>query len=254
MDYRYFPDPELPAIYVSSEDVERLRRSLPELPDSLRERLVSQYALPEYHANVITETPGAAVLFEQALRSPVVGKIRNPLTMANLLINTVFGELGEPSSLLDDTNELRLQPKQLVSVFDHIDSGKIAHHQGKSIFSKMLESRRTMLVEDFLELKDIYFTPEDKITELVRRLAKDNPNQILQLGGKPYGSKDATLPAKAKPAVLTWFSGNVMRSLKGQADPALMQSVLEKVLLGEYDVPREVFQQWKEKAVKSKRK
>lgn len=216
---------------------------------------------------------------------------RDAVHVANTLLNTVFGEMtalgmltltrdgadvsmsnatvtartSEDHHLLTDGDEdsnLILSPRQLASVVDAVDAGRIAYHQGKTILGKMLQANvandrttnnveRDALVDRFLE--GVTFVDGETLRAAVRDLARANPLQVAQLGGIiPLTSTGTPLqpppspppPRKVKPTVLTWFSGQLMRTVRGRADPAQMHAALEQVLGKEFSVAPSVFQSW----------
>ncbi len=97
-DYRYFPDPDLVPLTVDLEWLDEIRESLPELPDTKRDRFVSEYSLPEYDADILIAEKATAELFEEAVKQG--GKPKN---ISNLIMTGVFKYLNEEGKDIDET-------------------------------------------------------------------------------------------------------------------------------------------------------
>src|SRR6185312_4713548 len=97
-DYRYFPDPDLPALLVNVAWQQEIRAALPELPQARRARMVSEYGITEYEAHVLTSTRALADLFESAARAA-----KNPKRVANLLQSELLGRLKARNLEIDQS-------------------------------------------------------------------------------------------------------------------------------------------------------
>ncbi|HYH03462.1 MAG TPA: Asp-tRNA(Asn)/Glu-tRNA(Gln) amidotransferase subunit GatB, partial [Bacillota bacterium] len=131
-DYRYFPDPDLLPVRVDNERIERLRQTLPEMPDSRRTRYIGQWGLPEYDAGFISGTREMAEYFESAV---------NLYGEAKTVSNWVMGEL---SRLMNQErvgfDVLKIRPDQLVQMLKLIDSNTISGKIAKTVFEEMFLS------------------------------------------------------------------------------------------------------------------
>src|SRR5512145_1107678 len=96
-DYRYFPEPDLPPLSVDSAWIEEIRRSMPELPDARRQRFITQYALPEYDAALLTQSPALAAFFEATAAAA-----GNPKSASNWIMGELTRKMNEMGVGIED--------------------------------------------------------------------------------------------------------------------------------------------------------
>ncbi len=131
-DYMYFPEPDLVPLAPEREWVEEIRASLPEMPAALRKRLVDEYGLPGYDAEVITADRDTAVYFEQTVEAGA-----DPKAASNWLMGDVMGYLNEQSLEIAD---LKVTPEKLAELLALIESNTISGKIAKDVFVKMAET------------------------------------------------------------------------------------------------------------------
>ena len=136
-DYRYFPEPDLMPVLLTDEEIETIRRSLPELPEQKRERYVRDYALTPYDAHVLTLDKAFADYFEAA-----AGKSKAPKLVANWIIGDFMRLLGETKTELADC---RIRPESLAAMVDLIQSGAINGKIAKTVFEEMFQTERNRM-------------------------------------------------------------------------------------------------------------
>ncbi len=218
LDYRYFPDPDLLPLVISDEQIERVRRTMPELPAATRERFMNKLGLSEYDATRLTETTDISKWFDTA----VGDKPERAKAIANWMISELF---AHPENF-DITNEVRerdadepriITPENLAELVDMIAANEINGKQAKEIFIKMLDGERGTIHEiaDKYGMKQI--TDTGAIESAVDEVIKNNPAQVEQ-----YKS--------GKVGLLGFFVGNVMKATKGQANPAMVSDLLKQKL------------------------
>lgn len=207
-DYRYFPDPDLVPVYLTDEQIENIRRSLPELPQAKRRRYVQELGLPEYDAFILTMSKDTARFFEDT-----VALYDNPKQVSNYV-------MGELARLLKDhklePSENPVKPADLADLLKMVDSGKINSSVGKSVFEEMFETGRApadIVREKGLEQID----DRDAIEKIVAQLVAENPKPAEDFRN---GNKKA----------LTFFVGRVMKATKGKANPAIVNELVKKAL------------------------
>ena len=263
LDYRYFPDPDLPPLRLRADHVDRLRAGMPELPQDRRSRFHREYGLSDHHIRILCSDHRVASYFEQVVRhlqdvkAPEASQTKtNAQTASNWLTNTLFGVLTQrelnlfPSS--SSSSDPVVSADQLASVIQAVQQHRMATHQGKAWLEHVLDHPYAKL-EDALLGKtgfQVGFIEAELLKEHVREVARSNPKGIAQLGGRfpgGAGDNDMKKKVKLKPAVLTWFAGQVMRRIGGQADPDQLKTVLRQIFCEEYQVPMSVFEQWDKK-------
>jgi aspartyl-tRNA(Asn)/glutamyl-tRNA(Gln) amidotransferase subunit B len=131
-DYRYFPEPDLPPLRLTSEWLSAVRADLPELPDARRRRFIDQLKLPAYDAEVLTAARELAAYFEGVVAAHGDAKVA-----ANWVMGEVMARLNDAGVGID---ALRVSPKQLGSLLDLVRDGVVSNSAAKTIFARMFES------------------------------------------------------------------------------------------------------------------
>ena len=217
LDYRYFPDPDLLPLIITDERIERIRKTMPELPSATRNRYIEKYGLSEYDATRLTETVDISHWYDAA----VDGKIERAKPIANWMISELFAHPenydieNQKSGIV---NDLRIiTPTDLAELVDMIAASEINGKQAKEIFIKMLdgEGGTPHDIADKFGMKQI--TDTSAIESAVDEVIKNNPSQVEQYKGGKVG-------------LLGFFVGNVMKATHGQANPAVVNELLKKKL------------------------
>jgi aspartyl-tRNA(Asn)/glutamyl-tRNA(Gln) amidotransferase subunit B len=205
-DYRYFPDPDLLPLEFDQAVVDDLARYLPELPDAKKSRFMADYGLSPYDAGVLVAERASADFYED------VAKGRDGKAAANWVINELFGRLNKDGK---DVASSPVSAQQLGQIIDLIGegviSGKIAKDLFEIVFTEGGEPRR--IVED-RGMKQV--TDTGAIERAVDEIIAANPDKVEQ--------------AKAKPTLLGWFVGQVMKATGGKANPAAVNAILKAKL------------------------
>ncbi len=207
-DYRYFPDPDLVPIKVDDEWLGQVKDSLPELPDEKRQRFVSEYGLPEYDAQVLTESIDLAEYFEQcATLYPKAKKVSNWI-MVELLKLLKTDE--------QDILHCNVTPEVLAELLTLIDKGTISSKIGKKILQEIYEKggspSKIVEREGLAQVSD-----ESELAAIVQQVLTDNPKEV-----EKYKA--------GKKKVMGFFVGQVMRQTKGKANPQMVNELLRKLL------------------------
>ena len=217
LDYRYFPDPDLLPLIITDEQIERIRKTMPELPSATRARYIEQYGLSEYDAARLTETVDISHWYDAA----VGGKQERAKPIANWMISELFAHPenydieNQKSGIID---EMRIiTPTDLSELVDMISANEINGKQAKEIFIKMLdgEDGTPHAIADKFGMKQI--TDTSAIEAAVDEVIKNNPAQVEQYKGGKVG-------------LLGFFVGNVMKATSGKANPAVVNEMLKKKL------------------------
>ena len=205
-DYRYFPDPDLLPLEITQAFVDDLRAQLPELPDEKRARLVRDYALSVYDADVLSAERETADFFEQAARG------RDAKAAANWVINELAGRLNKEGMGIAASP---VSASQLGSILDLIAAGTISGKIAKDVFEIVLseggDPRTVVETRGMAQVTDL-----SAISAVVDEIMAKNPNKVAQV--------------KAKPAMVGWFVGQVMKASGGKANPNAVNELLKRKL------------------------
>ena len=209
-DYRYFPEPDLPPLLLEEAWLAKLRAELPELPDSLRARLVRDYGITEYDAGVLTGADGLVARFEDAARHT-----RHFKRAANLIISELLGRLHARGL---DIAQSPISMKGLAMSADLAESGALT--------SKMLKQLYDLAFERGQDFPAVYeaekpqqLTDSATIERAIDEAMAENPAQLAQYRG-------------GKLSVKAYFVGKVMKKTKGKVSPALVSELLDRKLPG----------------------
>jgi aspartyl-tRNA(Asn)/glutamyl-tRNA(Gln) amidotransferase subunit B len=205
-DYRYFPDPDLLPLELTMEFVGELEKNLPELPDAKKQRFMSEFGLSDYDANVLVAERASADYFES------VAKGRDGKVAANWVINELFGRLNKEGKSIEASP---VSAQQLGSIVDLIGSGAISGKIAKDLFEIVWsEGGDPAEIVEKRGLKQV--TDTGAIEKAVDEIIAANPDKVEQV--------------KAKPTMLGWFVGQVMKGTGGKANPAAVNEILKKKL------------------------
>ncbi len=205
-DYRYFPDPDLLPLELDAAFVERIRASLPELPDAKKRRFMSDYGLSPYDAAVLAQDREKADYFE------TVAKGRDGKLAANWVTTELFGALNKAGREIGASPIAAPMLGKLVGL---ISDGTISGRIAKDVFAIMLETGGdpAAIVEE-RGLKQV--TDAGAIEKAVDAIIAANPEQVAAV--------------KDKPKTFGWFVGQVMKATGGKANPAAVNDILKKRL------------------------
>jgi aspartyl-tRNA(Asn)/glutamyl-tRNA(Gln) amidotransferase subunit B len=207
-DYRYFIEPDLVPLVVDEAWIEKVRRNMPELPDDRARRLVEEYGIRAYDAEVLTSTRELADYYEETLKLH-----SDPVAVSNWIGTEVLGYLNERGIGID---ELKARPVHLAELFDLVTDGSVSKKMAKGIFVEMADrgvGAKAIVGEKGLK----QITDESAIGKVVEEVLKENPEEV-----KRYFA--------GKEALFGFFVGQVMKKTKGKANPALVNEVLKKHL------------------------
>jgi aspartyl-tRNA(Asn)/glutamyl-tRNA(Gln) amidotransferase subunit B len=205
-DYRYFPDPDLLPLILASEEVEALKLGLPELPDEKKARFIADYGLSAYDAGVLVSERATAEFYE------AVAKGRDGKSVANWVINELFGRLNKDGKGIEQSP---VSASQLGAILDLITAGSISGKIAKDLFDIVWnEGGDPRAVVDARGMKQV--TDLSAIETIVDGIIAANPDKVAQ--------------AKAKPTLIGWFVGQVMRASGGKANPQAVNDLLKRKL------------------------
>ncbi len=203
-DYRYFPEPDLPGLEIDDAWIEASRAELPELPDAKLARYRTAWGLSAYDADLLVDERAVAEWFEAAAAAG-----GDPKAVANWVANNLFKLLRETKT---DIEACRVTPQALVRLLQLVDGQIINSHIAKTVLEEMFATGDS--AESIIQRRGLaQVTGAEAIRAAIRQTLADNPTQVAQyLAGK------TTLQA--------FFVGQVMRAMRGQANPTLVNELV----------------------------
>jgi aspartyl-tRNA(Asn)/glutamyl-tRNA(Gln) amidotransferase subunit B len=210
-DYRYFPDPDLLPLEFGEAFVAELKANLPELPDQKKARFTAECGLSSYDASVLVAERESAAFFETVL-SKLANKARDGKLAANWVINELFGRLNKEGLAIGASPVSALQ---LAAIVDLISEGTISGKIAKDLFEIIWqEGGDPRAIVERRGMKQV--TDIGAIEKVVDEIIAANPEKVAQ--------------AKAKPQLVGWFVGQVMKSSGGKANPQAVNDLLKSRL------------------------
>jgi aspartyl-tRNA(Asn)/glutamyl-tRNA(Gln) amidotransferase subunit B len=206
-DYRYFPDPDLLPLEFDAAYVREIEADLPELPDAKKARFTRDYGLSGYDAGVLVSERDSADFFEAVVKGG--DRDRDAKAAANWIINELAGRLNREGKTIAGSP---ISPAQLGGILDLISVGTISGKIAKDLFEiTWAEGGDPEAIVENRGMKQV--TDVSAIEKLVDDIVRRNPEKVEQ--------------AKAKPALIGWFVGQVMKSSGGKANPQAVNELLK---------------------------
>ncbi len=207
-DYRYFPDPDLPPLVISADEIERIRSDLPELPDAKAQRLAVTYQLPAYDVEVLIADPEVANYFETTAQHSGDAK-----AASNWIMTHVMSALNTHKVSIADFG---VSPTALGELIGLVNKGTVSATAARHVLAAMQESGKTASqVVDELGLAQV--SDDDQITQWAQEVANEHADVVLR-----YRAGDAKL--------LGFLMGELMKKSKGKADPRRANEVMRATL------------------------
>ena len=207
-DYRYFPDPDLVPVHISNEQMEAWKAALPELPEARRRRFITDWNIPEQDAETLTGDRSMAEFFEAA-----VAIYPEPRKLSNLMIGPLLRELNQSGKPLAES---AMRPEILAELAKIVDNGLISAKIAQDIFGDLFANG--FMPEAYVREKGlVQVSDSSAIDAVVAEVLAENPAEVEAYKG-------------GKTKLLGFFVGQVMRKMKGKANPALVNQALERLL------------------------
>ncbi len=209
-DYRYFPEPDLPPLVIDAARVDRIGAAMPELPDARRRRFVAEFGIPEYDADVLTQSPDLADYFEA-----VAAATSTPKAASNWVMGELLRTLNERGQRITDVT---LTPGALAGLIALVGRGTISSSIAKDVFARMYDSGRTadeiVVSEGLAQIGD-----EAATLALVREVINTHADAVAQFRA-------------GKNQAFGFLVGQVMKGSRGKANPTLVNQLLRRELQG----------------------
>ena len=218
-DYRYFPDPDLPEVRLTDEQMEEIKAEIPMLPDARREAYMNDYALTAYAAEQLTSERWLADYFEEAAKHA-----KSAVSVANLLQGEVFAILSakateaekKGTTAPEGVDSLPIHPSHLAKLSDLLVDGRVNSSTGKRILGVLFEGDCDP--EAYARQHALFAVSDDSILmETVQQTLAQNPDMVESF-------------RKGKTTVERALMGKAMAATKGKADPERLSKLLRKAL------------------------
>jgi len=208
-DYRYFPEPDLPPLEVTSSQLQSLEQHLPELPAKKRTRYEAEFGLSAYDARVLTDDRDVALYFESVLSAGA-----NAKSAANWVTQDIAAYLN--SNLELDITKIALKPEMLAELIILIEKGIISGKIAKDILPELLEKGGSP--QEIVENRGLIAISDPKELEaIIDKILAENPDKVEQFKA-------------GKNKLQGFFIGQIMKETSGKADPKLTNQILNKKL------------------------
>jgi aspartyl-tRNA(Asn)/glutamyl-tRNA(Gln) amidotransferase subunit B len=210
-DYRYFPDPDLPALVLDSAFVEEQRSSLPELPEARRQRFMRDLSLSAYDTEVLTGHPKIGDFFETVLR-----KRAGDTAWAKRAANFVMTEVLAEARTHGLTASFPVKPEQVIEILELVDAQTISGKQAKEVYAGIKNTDQAP--REFVNARGMaQVSDAGALEEICKKEIEANPKQ-------------AAAYRAGKTSMIGFFVGQVMKQTKGSANPAMVNDILKKLL------------------------
>ena len=209
-DYRYFPEPDLQPIFVSEDQIDKVKSEMPALPRDLFLKYTVEFGLSEYDANILVDSKHIALYFEQ-----ILAHTKNIKGAANFLIGEIKGYLNQRAL---EITEFDISPEKIADLVNLIDSGKVSYSIAASkLFPEMFSHTDLSAFDLATKLNVIQDSDEGKLKEYIEKVIELNPKEIER-----YVAGEKQL--------VGFFMGQLMKVSQGKADPKQSNALMRKML------------------------
>ncbi len=207
-DYKYFPEPDLPPIEISDEQIEEIKSTMPELPEEKKERYLNELGLPEYDTGIITGDIALVKFFESTLE-----KCDSPKDVANWIMGEVMKLLNDSATLTENNP---LKPEDLASIINMVKSNKINRGTGKKVLEKVFTDG--VDPEKYVEENNLaQVTDLSALRPIIEQVIAENEKSVSEYKA-------------GKTQAMGYIMGQAMRALKGKAPAQEVQKILKEIL------------------------
>jgi len=209
-DYRYFPDPDLPPLEISTNLIGEIKKNLPELPDVKKKKLIDGYGLSSYESSILISDKNNVDFFEAVINE---NNQRKPKVVVNWIIGDLFSLLKKNNL---DIKKSPVKPSDLGELIDLIENSTISGKLAKTVFDEMFYNRKKP--KKIIKQKGlIQITDSGEIENVITKVLSQNVDKVNE-----YKS--------GKEKLYGYFIGQIMQETKGKANPKLVNEILKKKL------------------------
>ncbi len=207
-DYRYFPDPDLLPLIIEENWIEDIKKTIPELPVAKKKRFMEEFNLSIEDASVLTSSKDLANYFEDCLKEFPKAK-----PVCNWITSSLLGLLNSEGKKIEDSP---ISAKNLAGLVKLIDEDVISGKIAKKVFEEMAESGKTP--NEIVEKKGlVQVSDQSEIESIIVNIVESHPDEVERYKG-------------GKKQLMGFFVGQVMKATKGQANPKIVNKILQEKL------------------------
>ena len=205
-DYRYFPDPDMLAVEISREDVERIKTTLPLMPDQLKAKFIGEYGLSEYESDILTKDKALSDYFLETLKH-----FDSPKEVSNWILTEILNRVKDEESF-----DIKITPCDLGKLLSLVAEKKVTRTNAKEMLTRIWENGENITA---LEKEYGGSVDGDELKALATKIVSSNPKAV-----EDYRTSDT--PEK----VFRWFTGQVMKETRGKANAAKAEEFIRELL------------------------
>lgn len=205
-DYRYFPDPDMLAVEIPREDVERIKTTLPLMPDQLKAKFIGEFGLSEYESDILTKDKALSDYFLETLKH-----FDSPKEVSNWILTEILNRVKDEESF-----DIKITPCDLGKLLSLVAEKKVTRTNAKEMLTRIWENGENIAA---LEKEYGGSVDGDSLKALVEKIVSSNPKTV-----EDYRTSDT--PEK----VFRWFTGQVMKETRGKANAAKAEEFIRELL------------------------
>lgn len=211
-DYRYFPDPDLLPVLITSEHIDELKSKLPELPDTKKERFMSSYNLKYEDAEILTSSKDLSDYFDRCAKL-----VKSDFQiLSNFILSEILGLCNKSNIELD---EIPISAENVSKIVSYIIEDKISTKQAKEILQECWNNNTD--VDSIMSNKDIeQISDEGILSDEAKKILENHPKEVQDY-------------KNGKNKLMSFFVGQIMKATKGKANPKILNKILNNLLKGE---------------------
>jgi aspartyl-tRNA(Asn)/glutamyl-tRNA(Gln) amidotransferase subunit B len=213
-DYRYFPEPDLPPFIIKEDEIEGIRKTIPELPRQKLLRFIRDYGLLEYDAKILVLSKKDADYAESCIKNY---QNKDKKIIVNWLIGPLLSEANNRNCGISD---LKVPPKGLIELVAFVERREISNLSAKSVLTEMINTTKSASIiikeKALLQISD-----SDTLVAIAQEVFKENQKSVNDY-------------KQGKASVLMFLVGQVMKKSQGKANPKIAQDILKKILENDF--------------------
>ena len=208
-DYRYFPDPDLLPVEISQEKIDKIKLTLPELPDDKKDRYKNNYGLKEDDAEILSLNSNLSTFFDESIKE----SDSNPQLIANFILSELVGLCNKHNI---DISVATIKPSHISQLMNYIAQGKISSKQAKDILNELWTGK--LDIDEIIRSKNIEQVSDTGILmKEAQKILEKHPKEVQDY-------------KNGKDKLMGFFVGQIMKEMKGKANPKVLNEILNKLL------------------------
>jgi len=208
-DYRYFPDPDLLPVEISQEKIDKIKLTLPELPDDKKDRYKNNYGLKEDDAEILSLNSNLSTFFDESIKE----SDSNPQLVANFILSELVGLCNKHNI---DISVATIKPSHISQLMNYIVQGKISSKQAKDILNELWTGK--LDIDEIIRSKNIEQVSDTGILmKEAQKILEKHPKEVQDY-------------KNGKDKLMGFFVGQIMKEMKGKANPKVLNEILNKLL------------------------